>query len=242
MFSYPHFAVPNVFLRSGYELADSPYGPIASIEDVEALEHRLRLITLDQHYLLTPAQIRFLRVGMDKTQEQFAERLGVNTQTVARWEKGRSEITSIIDLSIRVIAFKAWQPERQVGAIPLNDSAVAQERLVVLEHTGADWQEAVDVVAISYPNLLGPDFESLRAFSRSAVIHSATQTGRLPFKATVIASITETIAAYEAMMSSHELNMIVMTEGVTGIIQVPDEDQFPKIGNGDVEAEERAGG
>ncbi len=39
----------------------------------------------------TPERVKRIRVLLGETQEQFAERLGVNINMVSRWETGQSE-------------------------------------------------------------------------------------------------------------------------------------------------------
>jgi len=44
----------------------------------------------DISYDMTPAEIKALRLSLNLSQEQFAQRLGVSYPSVNRWEHGRS--------------------------------------------------------------------------------------------------------------------------------------------------------
>lgn len=53
---------------------------------------------------MTPTDVRRIRKRLRLTQRQFAERLGVHTVTVAKWEAGMQPIRNTHQTLIRLIA------------------------------------------------------------------------------------------------------------------------------------------
>lgn len=148
MMEYKHFAVPNVWLRNGYEESESPYGKVVSYEDVEGLEHLLQLEVLLQDYCLTGKQIRFLRRGLALTQPQLAERLQVDPQTIARWEKEETPVTLIIDQAMRLECLRKWRPRAEVSSI-VSPKTHARAPKISLEFINGAWKRVATTAEVA---------------------------------------------------------------------------------------------
>ena len=57
----------------------------------------------EKHHLLAPSQIRDLRRGMEMTQREFEELIGVGPKTVVRWERGTVVPSSSTNQLLRLL-------------------------------------------------------------------------------------------------------------------------------------------
>ncbi len=76
---------------------------------------RLRSLLVKMHQASSPGHLRTLRDALGLTQQQFADRLGVSSQTVSRWERGEARPSEPTLARIRALQ----QRERRAGvAVP----------------------------------------------------------------------------------------------------------------------------
>lgn len=91
-YHYTECGLDNVYLMNGFEVTETPYGPGVIFHDVDGLHLAIGLQLADQSAPLTGAEVRFLRHELDLSQKVLAGLLGVDEQTVARWEKNKATI------------------------------------------------------------------------------------------------------------------------------------------------------
>jgi putative transcriptional regulator len=91
-YHYTESGLDNVYLVNGFERVETPYGKGLSIHDVEGLHRTIGLQLAGQSAQLTGREIRFLRHELDLSQKLLSGLLGVDEQSVARWEKGTNKI------------------------------------------------------------------------------------------------------------------------------------------------------
>mgnify|MGYP006280397455 CR=1 FL=1 len=102
MYHYLESGLPNVYLANGYEWHDTPYGPAISIHEAEALHEAIACTLVEQKPWLTGREVRFIRHYLDLSQAQLGELLGVQDQSVRRWEKlGR--VPRAADHAVRLV-------------------------------------------------------------------------------------------------------------------------------------------
>jgi putative transcriptional regulator len=83
--------LPNVYLCNGVSIERDPdYGKLITIEDIPGLCAAIGLHIVTKADAMSGAELRFLRKQMGLTQETLAQRLRVNVQTVANYEKGKT--------------------------------------------------------------------------------------------------------------------------------------------------------
>lgn len=88
MYHYTECGLRNVWLLNGFKWHDTPHGKALSIKDIDGLYDAIAS-TLVEKRSLTGAEFRFLRKRLDMSQEGLGSWMGVDSQSVARWEKGR---------------------------------------------------------------------------------------------------------------------------------------------------------
>lgn len=112
-YHYKECGLPNVFLANGYEIETVDGDEYVSIQNVDGLWRAISMNLVSSQKLLSPRAIRFLRAQMGYTQAEMADLLGVDDQTVARWEKGQARLPGPADRSLRVfyLASDASGPE-----------------------------------------------------------------------------------------------------------------------------------
>lgn len=102
-YHYTQCGLDDVYLLNGYERHTTPYGEGTTIEDAEGLHNAIAANIVRNKGHLRGKEIRFLRKLMDLTQADLSVLLGVNVQSVARWEKEQSEVNGAADKVIRLL-------------------------------------------------------------------------------------------------------------------------------------------
>lgn len=115
---YTDCGLDGVYLVSGYEIADTPYGKGLSIKNLDQLHKAIGCHLANQKKVLVGKELRFLRKQMNLTQSDLGKLLGLSSQQVARWEKEESEISGPADLLVR-----AFYIQHAGGQLNLQDLA-----------------------------------------------------------------------------------------------------------------------
>lgn len=127
MYRYTGCGLPNVFLKNGYEIVNTPYGEGVTIHDLDGLHLALGAAIVESTEPLMGYEFRFLRTELDLSQSGIAEVLGCDEQTVARWEKKKGkEVNAQADRLIRLFYRQCRMGEKKFA--PLLDSMRALER------------------------------------------------------------------------------------------------------------------
>jgi putative transcriptional regulator len=101
MYHYTESGLSNVWLVNGYAEEQTPYGKGVRIDDAAGLHRSIATCLVNDKPHLTGAEIRFLREELDLSQAALAQIVGKDTQSVARWEKGR--VPKMADRMIRFV-------------------------------------------------------------------------------------------------------------------------------------------
>tara|TARA_R110000796_G_scaffold26133_9_gene72868 strand:+ start:7427 stop:7972 length:546 start_codon:yes stop_codon:yes gene_type:complete len=112
-YHYTQCGLDNVYLTSGYTLQEVSGKEYVRITNVEGLWKAIGISIATEQNELTPQEIRFLRAHMNLTQGELAKKLGVDQQTLARWEKAQTQLPGPADLALRTLFLTspAAQPE-----------------------------------------------------------------------------------------------------------------------------------
>jgi DNA-binding transcriptional regulator YiaG len=85
--------LPNVYLLSGVKIErDAEYGELVTIDRLPDLIMAIAFRLVSKPEKLTGAEMRFLRKRMGARQSDLAQELWVSEQTVANYEKGKTEV------------------------------------------------------------------------------------------------------------------------------------------------------
>ena len=86
---YHGAGLDGIYLCNGFtrEKVDGEW--FTHIEDIEGLHNAIALDLVAREAPLTSKEFRFIRHTMDKTQAELAQAMGVDVQSVARWEKDK---------------------------------------------------------------------------------------------------------------------------------------------------------
>jgi DNA-binding transcriptional regulator YiaG len=102
MYHYTDGGLRNVWLANGYETRNTPYGEAVAIQDLEGLTEAICHAFVRKAKPLTRTEFRYLRTsGLQLSQAALGAALGVDAQTVARWEKD-AHIPKMADKMIRL--------------------------------------------------------------------------------------------------------------------------------------------
>ncbi|RMW98877.1 hypothetical protein EBQ26_06110 [Allofranklinella schreckenbergeri] len=102
MYHYTDGGLRNVWLANGYTIRQTPYGEAVAIQDLEGLTQAICMALVRKEKPLTRTEFRYIRSsGLQLSQANLASTLGVDAQTVARWEK-TARIPKMADKFIRL--------------------------------------------------------------------------------------------------------------------------------------------
>lgn len=87
MYHYTDGGLQNVWLANGYTVRKTPYGPAVAIHDVDGLTQAICLALTRKAGILAGTEFRYIRQGMGLSQPALGQMMGVDAQSVARWEK-----------------------------------------------------------------------------------------------------------------------------------------------------------
>jgi DNA-binding transcriptional regulator YiaG len=100
-FHYTQCGLDNVYLANGYETIETPRGKTIRIVNVPDLHRAIGSDLVDLQRPLSGNELRFLRTELGLPQAALAAALGVDAQTVARWEKEETDPPRTTDAAIR---------------------------------------------------------------------------------------------------------------------------------------------
>lgn len=145
LYHYTESGLRNVYLRNGYTLHKTPYGPGVSFNGLEDLHRVLALTLVTKAGKLSGTEIRFLRKEMEMAQTALASLLGVSAQTLADWEKGKAKISRPADKLLRVAVRGHYSGNVTVRRMidMLNSLDVdAHESRMIFQEEGRGWKVA----------------------------------------------------------------------------------------------------
>jgi DNA-binding transcriptional regulator YiaG len=149
-FHYTACGLNDVYLVNGFTRETVDGEEFITIEDMDGLWKAIGLTLVTERKVLAPKEIRFLREHMDLTQAELGNKLRVADQTVARWEKGETDMPGSADLLLRVLflACPCAQPEgeRMLEKLAqflerIIEQDEPRQRAVVFRHGKRKWTE-----------------------------------------------------------------------------------------------------
>lgn len=101
---YPECGLDDVYLLNGYEHVETAYGHGIAVKGLEELREAIALRLVRRKKVLSGKEVRFLRKQLDLTQADLGKLLGMDSQTVARWEKGQNKVNGAADRVLRLLS------------------------------------------------------------------------------------------------------------------------------------------
>lgn len=103
MYHYTDGGLRNVWLANGYEITQTPYGEGVSFHNLDGLTRSICMALSRKASPLTGAEFRYVRsAGMLLSQPALGNLIGVDGQSVARWEK-TSKVPLWADKLVRLL-------------------------------------------------------------------------------------------------------------------------------------------
>ena len=102
-YHYTECGLDYVYLVNGFEPIDTGYGPVVQVMNASKLDRAIADVVVRRQSRLVGREVRFLRGILDMTQAELGKALGKDAQSIARWEKGKTEIPPTEDIAIRQI-------------------------------------------------------------------------------------------------------------------------------------------
>lgn len=143
---YPDCGLDDVYLLNGYEIVETTHGKGLTVKDTDGLRAAIARSLATRKKVLSGKEVRFLRKEMDLTQSELGRLVGLDAQSVARWEKEQvCAKKRPAELLLRVIYLAKADNKIDVEAIlkeldeldaPLNEKQVFKE-------TDDGWRVAV---------------------------------------------------------------------------------------------------
>lgn len=102
-YHYTECGLDYVYLLDGFEIVKTEHGPAVRVVNASKLDRAIAMAIVRHQKRLTGQEVRLLRGLLDMTQEELGQALGKDGQSVARWEKGKTELPATEDIAIRQI-------------------------------------------------------------------------------------------------------------------------------------------
>jgi putative transcriptional regulator len=143
-YHYPQCGLDDVFLLNGYARHQTPYGDGVTVENAEGLHEAIAQHLCLNKAFLNGKEFRFLRKLLDLTQAELAVVLGCDVQSVARWEKGKSEVNGAADKLLRLLYLTSREGKVDAAQLIKNISALDTKITdrQVFEDTPEGWKAA----------------------------------------------------------------------------------------------------
>jgi DNA-binding transcriptional regulator YiaG len=140
-YHYTECGLDNIYLNNGYTLEKD--GSLF-VQDIHGLHRCIGERLVFQGRKLKGKEVRFARHYMDLSQKSFGELLGVDYQTVLRWESSKNVITKTADRLLKVIFNDYLNPESRLRSVIETISDLdndRHDRKIEFSHT-REWKQA----------------------------------------------------------------------------------------------------
>ena len=150
MYHYTDGGLRNVWLANGYKIKKTPHGDAVAIHDLDGLTAAICDAFVRKPKAMTRTEFRYIRTsGLLLSQAALGSALGVDAQTVARWEKDKY-IPKMADKMIRLIYLEHANGNVRLKSAFETIRAVEramngpQPTKVVIESRGEHWQSRLE--------------------------------------------------------------------------------------------------
>jgi DNA-binding transcriptional regulator YiaG len=145
MYHYTECGLPNVYLKNGFEIVETPYGKGVTIHNLAELHDVISECLVCGKKPLSRQEFKFLRLELELSQAQLGVLLGRDQQSIARWEKGRGKVEPMADRLLRTIYKESKMPDGKLKSLMellrrMSDEESAGAQKLVVSERGTTWE------------------------------------------------------------------------------------------------------
>lgn len=153
MYHYTDGGLRNVWLANGYEIKKTPFGEGVAIHNLDGLTTSICIALTKKAGVLTGSEFRYIRsAGMLLSQPALGKLMGIDGQSVARWEK-TSKVPRWADKLVRLLYTAQAEGHEPIAKAVERIKTVerlVKQRIVVKESQG-QWKPSLqDEEALSH--------------------------------------------------------------------------------------------
>ena len=145
MYQYTDGGLRNVWLANGYEITQTPYGEGVSFHNLDGLTRSICMTLTRKASPLTGAEFRYIRsAGMLLSQPALGKLMGVDGQSVARWEK-TSKVPLWADKLIRLLYAAQVNGDEPIAKAVERIKTVERliKQKIVVRESGGQWRPSL---------------------------------------------------------------------------------------------------
>ena len=145
MYHYTDGGLRNVWLANGYEIKKTPFGEGVAFHNLDGLTTSICIALTKKAGVLTGSEFRYIRsAGMLLSQPALGKLMGIDGQSVARWEK-TGKVPKWADKLVRLVYLAQAQGNEPISSAVERVKTVerlVKQRIVVKESRG-QWKPSL---------------------------------------------------------------------------------------------------
>jgi DNA-binding transcriptional regulator YiaG len=145
MYHYTDGGLRNVWLANGYEIKKTPFGEGVAFHNLDGLTESICIALTKKAGVLTGSEFRYIRsAGMLLSQPTLGKLMGIDGQSVARWEK-TGKVPKWADKLVRLVYLAQAQGNEPISSAVERVKTVerlVKQRIVVKESRG-QWKPSL---------------------------------------------------------------------------------------------------
>jgi DNA-binding transcriptional regulator YiaG len=145
MYHYTDGGLRNVWLANGYEIKKTPYGEGVAFHNLDGLTTSICIALTNKAGVLTGSEFRYIRsAGMLLSQPAMGKLMGIDGQSVARWEK-TGKVPKWADKLVRLLYLAKAQGNEPISLAVERVKTVerlVKQKIVVKESRG-QWKPSL---------------------------------------------------------------------------------------------------
>jgi len=147
-YHYTECGLDNIYLLNGFDPVETPRGMGTTIKNVDGLHRAIGEMLVEEKKALTGKEFRFLRHEVNLTQQDLAAIVGVNVQTVARYEKRKDAVDGPVQRLLGLLYSEYVKGNKGIieplkTLAELDEVIHGDEEDVVFEAIGEGWQPSL---------------------------------------------------------------------------------------------------
>ena len=146
MYHYTDGGLRNVWLANGFEIKKTPFGDAVTFHDSDGLTQAICQALAAKIGVLTGVELRYIRsAGMGLSQPALGKLMGIDGQSIARWEKS-GKVPRWADKLVRLLYAAQAQGNEPICRVVERIKTVeriVRQRIVVQEDHGL-WTPSVE--------------------------------------------------------------------------------------------------